>query len=145
MFLIYLWPIIIYSGDTWDKIKNFKADGKLPGKGLSSRMKGWRPTWPLLLTPQGKCRYEVKVHISENIRHLKVPFLLTPLPVQILQRWVIPTNTSQSPTIHLEKVLYIYLPLENVKAWKTSGWAEYRRVLDIHWLSLFRRDFPFSF
>lgn len=70
MFLIYLWQIIIYTGDKREKNKNFKADGKLPERGLSARMKGWRPTWPFLLTPQGKYRSEAKVHISENISHL---------------------------------------------------------------------------
>lgn len=33
MFLIYLWSVIIYTGDKWDKNKNFKADGKLLKEG----------------------------------------------------------------------------------------------------------------
>lgn len=61
MFLICLWPIIIYTGDKWDKNKNSKADGKLPERALCSiciSMKVWTPTWPLSPIPQVKYKWE---------------------------------------------------------------------------------------
>lgn len=55
--------------------------------------------------------------ISENISYLQITSLFKSLSLCILVGWVIPKSTSQILTIYLNKILHIYLTLENDKAW----------------------------
>lgn len=54
--------------------------------------------------------------ISENISYLQITSLFKSLSLCILVGWVIPKSTSQILTIYLNKILHIYLTLENDKA-----------------------------